>query len=57
MANSADPDEMASYKPSHLDLHCLQRYVYWSVGMKGLKHFLLYTKSPKYSSTDSLKAL
>ena len=24
MANSEDPDEMACYKPSHLDLHCLQ---------------------------------
>ena len=23
-ANSADPDEMAHYEPSHLDLHCLQ---------------------------------
>ena len=22
MANSVDPDEMAHYKPSHLDLHC-----------------------------------
>ena len=28
MANSVDPDEMAHYKPSHLDLHCLQRYLY-----------------------------
>ena len=23
-ANSADPDEMAHYEPSHQDLHCLQ---------------------------------
>ena len=23
-ANSVDPDEMAHYEPSHLDLHCLQ---------------------------------
>ena len=22
-ANSVDPDEMAHYEPSHLDLHCL----------------------------------
>ena len=35
MANSVDPDEMASNEPSHLDLHCLQRYLYWSAGMKG----------------------
>ena len=30
MANSVDPDETAHCEPSHLDLHCLQRY------MKGL---------------------
>ena len=23
VANSVDPDEMAHYEPSHLDLHCL----------------------------------
>ena len=27
MANSADPDQLASQKPSDLDLHCLQRQV------------------------------
>ena len=36
IANSADEDETARYEPSHLDLHCLQRYLYWSVGMKRL---------------------
>ena len=36
MANNVDPDEMAYYGQSHLDLHCLQRYQYWSVGMKAL---------------------
>ena len=25
MSNSVDPDEMAHYEPSHLDLHCLQK--------------------------------
>ena len=25
MANSADPDQLASQKPTDLDLHCLQR--------------------------------
>ena len=37
MANSVDPDEMAYYEPSHLDLHCLLRHRYWSAGMKRLK--------------------
>ena len=37
MANNVDPDETVHYKPSHLDPHCLQRYPYWSVGMKGLE--------------------
>ena len=36
MANSVDPDETAHYEPSHLDLHCLQKYLYWSAGMKAL---------------------
>ena len=25
MANSVDPDQLASLKPTDLDLHCLQR--------------------------------
>ena len=33
MANSVDLDEMARYEPFHLDLHCLQQYLNWSVGM------------------------
>ena len=37
MANSVDPDETARYELSHLDLHCLQNYLYWSVVMKGLR--------------------
>ena len=28
------------YDPSHLDLLCLQRYLYWSVGMKELSRLL-----------------
>ena len=27
MANSVDPDKTVYYKLSHLDLHCLQRYL------------------------------
>ena len=34
MANSVDPDETACYEASHLDLHCLQRYLYWSARLK-----------------------
>ena len=34
MANSVDPDETAHYEPSHLDLHCLHRYWFWSAGLK-----------------------
>ena len=36
MASSADPDEMAHYEPSHQDLHCLGKKMFWSVGLKGL---------------------
>ena len=36
-ANSIDPDEMVCYKPSHLDLHYLQKYLFLSEGIKGLK--------------------
>ena len=35
MANSVDPDEMAHYEPSHLNLHCLQRCLVWFKGLKG----------------------
>ena len=28
MANSVDPE------PSHLDLHCLLKYLFWSAGLK-----------------------
>ena len=28
MANSADPDQLASKKPTDLDLHCLQKQGY-----------------------------
>ena len=46
MANRADPDEMARYEPSHLDPHCLQRYMYWSAEMNWLnpKPRLWYTR-------------
>ena len=28
MASNVDPDKMAHYEPSHLDLHCLHSYLY-----------------------------
>ena len=37
MTNSVDPDEMAHYEPSHLDLHCLQRYLFQSARLKRLR--------------------
>ena len=36
LINSVDPDETAHFEPSHLDLHCLHKYLYWSIGLKGL---------------------
>ena len=43
-ANSVDPDETARYEPSHLDLHCLHRYMFWSAVLKGLT-MASYTKT------------
>ena len=34
LANSEDPDETDHYEPSYLDLHCLQKYLSWSLGLK-----------------------
>ena len=31
VANSVDPDEMACYELSHLDLHCLHLFITWFV--------------------------
>ena len=36
MANNVEPDEMAHNESSHLDLHCLQRHLYWSARVKGV---------------------
>ena len=32
MSNSVDPDETAHYKPSHLDLRCLQKPIIIAYG-------------------------
>ena len=46
MENGIDPDEIAHYESSHLDLHCLQRYLVWSAELKGLTecevHFIIW---------------
>ena len=36
MTDSVDPDET---EQSHLDLHCLHRYLFWSARLKGLPHY------------------
>ena len=41
MANSVDPDEKAHYEQSHLDLHCLQRFLCLSAGMEGLTTYII----------------
>ena len=35
MANRVHPDKTAHYKPSHLDLHCLQKCLSRPKGLKG----------------------
>ena len=46
MAKTVDPNETT--RSSCLDLHCLQRYLYWYVGIKGLKPKLKET-APNHS--------
>ena len=37
VGNSVGPDEMyETYEPFHLALHCLQKHMSWSTGLKGL---------------------
>ena len=48
MVNSADPDETGRSEPFHLDLRCLQRYMYLSAGIKELrKRFVCRDKRVK----------
>ena len=44
MASRVDPDVTARYDPSDQDLHYLQRYLYWSVGMTGLNSSIVRLK-------------
>ena len=41
-ANSVDPDEMAHSEMSHLDLHYVDKYWFWSARTKGLKYVYIY---------------
>ena len=36
MTNIVDPDEMVQHEPSHLALHRLLMYLFWSAGLKEL---------------------
>ena len=40
MANSVDLNESAYHEASHLDLHCLQKYLSWYTGLKAFWHYL-----------------
>ena len=50
MANIVDPDEMAHYEPSHLDLHCWQKYPAWSTELKRL---IMRTDSQEGAAQES----
>ena len=50
MANSVDPDETAHYELSHLDLHCLHRYLFCSARLNGLVNDLWQLIIGVYSS-------
>ena len=34
MPNCVDLEETTCYEPSHLDMQCLHKYLFWSAGMK-----------------------
>ena len=36
-------NETAHYEPSHRDLHCLHRYWFWSVRLRGLRSLFCMT--------------
>ena len=57
MSNSVDPDEMAHYEPSHLDLRCLEKPILSPLAVEELiKHMQDYciTKTCLYNF-DPLK--
>ena len=50
MANSAEPDQLASSEPTDLDLHCLQRQGIYSSAGQGL----IFTALCANSADDKL---
>ena len=57
-ANSVDSDEMAHYEPSRLDLHCLQKYLFWSAGLKGLIDYSVYvTLNGRYPGKQKIQII
>ena len=54
MPNSVDPDEKALYELYHLDLHCLQMYMFWSVGLKELLRMYTLSGETSFSKQVSL---
>ena len=55
MINSVNPDETAHDEPSHLDLHSLQKYLFWSTGLRHINLFNCLRHSGKI--VDNLLAI
>ena len=43
MSKSVNPDEMAHYEPSHLDVRCLQKPIFIAYGSEIIKLLCQYT--------------
>ena len=59
-ANSAGPDETARNKPSHQDLHCFQRYLFWCTKPESTyleKFGLISSKCTSYSQVQLLSSI
>ena len=57
MTNSVDPDEMAHYDPSHLDLCCLQKPIITACGSKRANLLLAFVGHPFQFITDRSKVV
>ena len=49
MSNSVDPDEMAHYEPSHLDLCCLQKPIIITCGSERVNDMSTLVSFPRES--------
>ena len=54
VANSVEPDETARHEPSHLGLHCLQRYMFWSAGLKELRDWRHLPDFPSFFTREAI---